>query len=240
MPFGTRVWSVGKLLLLIGALGATFLLFFGLSVRVALRVREVEVPPLQGRSLEEARALLVSLDLALRSDDPPRPDVKVPEGRILQQDPAAGMSARRQRSVRVWLSAGPRAVTVPQLVQESERTATIRLQNEGLELAVVSQFHSNDYLPDAVVAQNPLPDTRAPQVSLLVNRSAEPVSYVMPDVIGTEGERAAAVLRDRSLRVTLVRVPDQSGVPPGTVVRQQPPGGMRVSGADAVALEVAQ
>jgi beta-lactam-binding protein with PASTA domain len=62
----------------------------------------------------------------------------------------------------------------------------------------------------------------------------------MPDVIGTDGERAAAALRDRSLRVTLVRVQDQSGVPPGTVVRQQPAGGLRVSSADAIALEVAQ
>jgi serine/threonine-protein kinase len=178
--------------------------------------------------------------MALRSDDPPRPDDQVPAGRILQQEPAAGVPARRQRGVRVWLSAGPRAATVPRLLEESERTATIRLENEGLELAVISQFHSSDYTPDAVVAQNPLPDTRAPRVSLLVNRSAQPVPYVMPDVIGTDGERAAAALRDRSLRVTLVRVQDQSGVPPGTVVRQQPAGGLRVSSADAIALEVAQ
>jgi beta-lactam-binding protein with PASTA domain len=126
------------------------------------------------------------------------------------------------------------------LVQESERTATIRLQNEGLELAVISQFHSSDYAADAVVAQNPLPETRAPSVSLLVNRPAGPVSYVMPDLIGTDGERAAAVLRERSLRVTLMKVPDQSGVPPGTVVRQQPAGGLRVSAAEAIAIEVAQ
>jgi serine/threonine-protein kinase len=239
MPFGTRVWSIGKLLLLIGALGATFLAFFGLSVRVALKVQEVEVPALQGRSLEEARAILANLDMALRSDDPPRFDDQVAAGRILQQDPPAGASARRQRGVRVWLSAGPHTATVPRLVEESERTATIRLENEGLELAVMSQFHSSDYAPDAVVAQNPLPDTRAPRVSLLVNRPAEPASYVMPDLIGTDGERAAAVLREHALHVTLTRVPDQSGVPAGTVIRQQPAGGLRVSATDAIALEVA-
>jgi len=240
MPFRTRVWSFGKFLLLIGALGATFLLFFGLSIRVALRVREVQVPDLAGRSVEEARAVLAAMEMGLRADDAPRPDDKVPAGHILQQDPLAGSSARRQRSVRVWLSAGPKAVTVPRLVEQTERTATIRLQNEGLELAVVSEFHSSDYPAVAVFAQNPLPDTRAPQVSLLVNRPAEPVSYVMPDVIGIEASRAVEVLHERALRVTLVRATDQTGMPPGTVVRQQPAGGLRVSAADAIVLEVSQ
>ena len=37
MPLGTRVWSLGKLLLLAGTLLTTFLVFFGLSMRAALQ-----------------------------------------------------------------------------------------------------------------------------------------------------------------------------------------------------------
>ena len=55
MPLGTRVWSLGKLLLLAGALLATFLVFFGLSMRVALQTREVKVPSLVGRSVGRRR-----------------------------------------------------------------------------------------------------------------------------------------------------------------------------------------
>ena len=44
MPSRFGVWSVGRLLLLVCALGGTFLLFFGVALRVALRAREVQVP----------------------------------------------------------------------------------------------------------------------------------------------------------------------------------------------------
>src|SRR5215207_11464685 len=144
MRLGTRVWSLGKLLVLIGALGATFLLFFGMSVRVALRAQEVDVPPLVGRTVEEATAALTALGLGVRIDEGQRPDEKVPPGRIMQQDPPAGRQARRERTVKVWVSAGPRTATVPALTREVERLARMRLQQEGLDVAAVSEIRSSD------------------------------------------------------------------------------------------------
>src|SRR5687768_1372254 len=106
MPIGTQVWSVGKLLLLVGALVATYVLFAALGMRVALRTREVAVPNLLGRTVTEASQDAGVLGLIVRVDDNRRPDARVPAGRIMQQDPPAGVQARRQRSIRVWLSAG--------------------------------------------------------------------------------------------------------------------------------------
>ena len=48
MPLKARVWGLGKLLLLAGALAATFVLFALVAMRVALRSGEVEVPNLVG------------------------------------------------------------------------------------------------------------------------------------------------------------------------------------------------
>ena len=138
MPFGTRVWTLGKLLLLIGALAATFLASFGLSMRVALRAREVAVPALAGVTVNDATAALGELGLTLRVDDSRRPDEHVPAGRIMQQDPAPGTRARRQRTVRVWLSAGPAHRRVPQLVGEPERTARIRLEQGEITIVATS------------------------------------------------------------------------------------------------------
>jgi serine/threonine-protein kinase len=240
MRFGTRVWSVGKLLLLITALGATFLVFFGLAMRVALRTREVEVPSLVGRSVNDARQALGELGLALRVDENQRPDEKVPAGQVMQQDPAPGVQTRRDRTIRVWVSAGPRAVTVPALVGQTERTAQIRLEQDGLEISSVTEFRSPDYPADVIVAQDPPPQSRAPQVSLLINRGEQAATYVMPDVIGMDGDRAAAALRARGFRVTIVGSQPYPGIPPGTVVRQQPPGGFQVGGSEAISLEVSR
>jgi hypothetical protein len=240
MRFGTRVWSLGKLLVLIGALGATYLLFFAISMRVAVKSREVEVPNLVGRTVNDATQTLAELDLALRVDENERSDDTVPAGRIMQQDPPPEVPARQQRTIRVWVSSGPRSTTVPALVGQTERTAQMRVQQDGLEIASTSVFRSTDYPADSVVAQDPPSAVRAPAVSMLLNRGEQATTYVMPDVIGMDGERAADALRRGGFRVSIVGSQPYPGVPPGTVVRQQPPGGFKVAAADAISLEVSR
>ncbi|MBI4263083.1 MAG: PASTA domain-containing protein [Acidobacteria bacterium] len=240
MRFGTRVWSLGKLLLLAGALAATFFVFAGIAMRVALRAREVPVPDLVGRSVNDASQALADLDLALRLEPNQRPDERIPAGRVMQQDPPAGVPTRRQRTVRVWVSSGTRSTIVPALVGQTERTARVRLDQDGLEVATVSEFRSPDYPADAVVAQDPAPSSRAPSVSVLLNRGEQATTYVMPDLIGMNGERAADALRARGFRVSIVGSRPYPGVPPRTIVRQQPPGGFRVGAADAISLEVSR
>lgn len=240
MPLRNRVWSLGKLLLLVGALVATFLVFAAVAMRVALRAREVEVPDLAGLTVNEASQSLAEFGLALRTDPNERPDDTIPPGRIMQQEPAAGLEARRQRTIRVWVSSGARSTTVPVLVGQTERTARIRLEQDGLDVATVSEFRSPDYPADAVVAQDPAPAARAPQVSLLLNRGEQATTFVMPDVIGMNGEVAAEALRRRGFRVSIVGSQPYAGVPAGTVVRQQPDGGFRVGPADAISLEVSR
>ena len=95
----------------------------------------------------------------------------MPAGQILAQEPQAGVSTRRERSVKVWVSSGPRSTIVPALLGESERTAQLRLQQDGLELAGISEIRSAEYPPDAVIAQTPPPKSNAPRVALLVNRA---------------------------------------------------------------------
>jgi serine/threonine-protein kinase len=131
-------------------------------------------------------------------------------------------------------------MTVPRLVGQTERTARIRLDQEGLEIAAVSEFRSPDYPADAVVAQDPPPTSLSPGVSMLLNRGEQATTYVMPDLIGTDGGRASDTLRVRGFRVSIVGSQPYEGVPPGTVVRQEPAGGFRVGPADSISLEVSR
>ena len=240
MRLGTRVWGIGKFLVLVGALGLTFLVFFGLAMRMTLRTREVEVPSLAGKTVNEATRIAAALGLGLRVDDNRRSDEKIPAGQIMQQDPVAGVRTRQQRSVRVWVSDGVRATIVPALAGQTDRTARIRLEQDGVAVVSTTEIRSLDYPADAIVAQDPAPQARAPGVSLLINRGEEATTYVMPDVIGTEGVRAAAALRVRGFRVTITGSQPYPGIPAGTVVRQTPAGGFRVGTSDPISLEVSR
>jgi beta-lactam-binding protein with PASTA domain len=240
MALKTRVWSAGKLLLLGGGLLLTYVLFTAAAMRVALKTREVVVPQLAGKTVNDATAVLFDSGLSLRVEETPRVDPKVPTGLILAQDPPAGAGTRRQRSVKVWVSSGPRAMIVPDLHGESERTAQLRMQQDGLELAGISEIRSAEYPSDAIVAQTPAAKSRAPRVALLINRGERGATYVMPDLIGVNGDRSADVLRVRGFRVAVVGDHPYPGVPAGIVIRQNPQAGFQIAPGEPISLEVSR
>ena len=238
MAFRGRVYNLGKFLLLATALAATFVLFAGVAMRVALRTREVQVPRLAGQTANDATRVLGAVGLAIRVDEVRRADPKVPLGRVIQQEPRAGVAARRQRTIRVWLSAGPRVTTVANLVGQSERTARLRLEQDGVTIASLTELHSADYPTGIVVAQDPPAPSNASRVTLLVNRGPETIGYVMPDLVGLEGRRTAETLRDVGFRVSVAPSQAPSSAPAGTIVRQVPAAGGQVGPTDAITLEV--
>ena len=238
MALTARVWGAGKTLVIAGALAATFLLFFFLSMRLALRAREVTVPDIRGRSVNEASTAVTDEGLTLKVEPLRRLDPAVPPGRIVAQDPLGGVRLRSQRTVKVWLSDGATTSIVPALVGESERTAQLRAQAAGVDVSSISEVRSDDFATGAVIAQAPGPTTRAGRVVLLVNRGTAGRHYVMPDLIGADAERAADVLRQHGFRVSIVGTQPYPGVPAGIVLRQQPQGGYQVGAGDPISLEV--
>jgi beta-lactam-binding protein with PASTA domain len=240
MPLTTRVWSAGKVLLLCGGLILTYFLAAGAAMRYALKTREVVVPTLTGKTVNEASAALTAAGLSLKVEEGRKVDAKVAAGSILTQEPASGERTRRQRSVRVWLSAGPRSTIVPSLIGESERTAQLRLTQDGFTLGPSAEIRTADYAAGAVVAQNPPPKTKSDSVSLLVNRGERGATYVMPDIIGVNGDRAADLLRVRGFRVAVVGDHPYPGVPGGVVLRQSPQAGFQIAPGEPISIEVSR
>ena len=240
MAFRTRVWGAGKLLLLVGALVATYIVFAAAAMRVALKAREVQVPDLTNRTANDATTVASNLGLAIRLDDTRRPDPTIAAGRVIAQDPPPGTRSREQRSIRVWLSTGPRSATVPSLAGETERTAQMRLSQDGLGAATLSEIRSATFGSDMVVAQDPPPNAPGSTIALLVNRAEQSANYVMPDLIGVNGERAAGILRQRGFRVAVVASTPSPGVPAGVVLRQNPQAGFKIAPGEPISIEVSR
>jgi len=133
-----------------------------------------------------------------------------------------------------------RAAIVPPLVGETERAAGLRVAQDGLTLDGVAEIRSPDYPPDVVVAQMPPAKTATERVSLLVNRGEHGASYVMPDLIGVNGDRAGEILRGHGFRVAVVASNPYPGVAAGIVLRQSPQGGFRIAPGEPISLEVSR
>jgi len=240
MALRNRVYGAGKVLILAGALVATYLVFAVGSMRYALRSREVQVPDLTNHTTADASEMMSDLGLSLKVDEAKRLDQRIPAGRVLAQDPAPGSTARRQRTVRVWLSGGPRAATVPGVTGENQRIAEARLSQGGIAVAAISEIRSQDYPADAVIAQQPPAKAAAGSVSLLVNRADRGVTYVMPDLIGVNGDRAAEALRQRGFRASVVSSTPYPGIAGGIVLRQNPQAGFQITPGEPISLEVSR
>ena len=220
--------------------GIIFVLFAVVGLQVALRFREVEVPDLVAQTVDEATATLGDVGLMLRVEPLSRIHPTIPARHVAAQDPAAGLTTRSQRSIKVWLSSGSSAGSVPTLIGQSERGARARLQEGALGLRGISEIRSSRYPSDAVVAQEPPPLGSATSVSVLINRGERGATFVMPDLVGVLGASAAEVLRSRGFRVAMVGEHPYPGAPPGIVLRQFPLAGFQIAHGEAISLEVSR
>jgi len=178
------------------AMGVVALLSAYITMRLAIHGREVKVPNLTGLSLADAskqtRSLGLRLTLENRFYSP-----NTPPGRILAQSPAPGATVRRQWIVRVTESLGAQQVAIPDLLGQSERTASINIRRLGLELGAVAHVASPGD-PGIVIAQTPPPNAAGvdtPRVSLLLSEPEEaesPDAFVMPSLTGLTLAGAAA------------------------------------------------
>jgi len=232
---------VARNALLGAALLATLAASAIVTMRVVLSSRAVAVPLVTGRSLSDAGALTAEHGLALRIEGR-RHDRSVPADHVVAQEPPFGGTLKAHRAVRVWVSLGPRRVSVPPVEGESARTARIALEQAGAPVARVVE--TEDAAPEGtVLVQRPPPgeaDLSDGGASLLVSRGRGGSSYVMPDLIGREVGAALAALQSAGLKVGDVRYRTYPGVEPGIVLRQAPPAGFPVSPRAALTLDVSK
>ena len=240
MNVRTRLIFLGKLALLVGALGATYGLTAYAGLQLSIKSREVLVPDLRGLTPAAATEALVAVGLNARIESLRRIHPAIESGRIAEQEPRPGRPTRLRRDVKLWLSSGPNAGELPSLIGESETLATDRLVEDLFTLQEVAEIRSDRYPTDTVVSQDPPPYGNEEVVSILVNAGERGRTYVMPNLIGGDGNNAANILRNQGFRVTVVGNHPSPGIPPGIVIRQAPSSGFQVSKGESISLEVSQ
>lgn len=229
-----------------GLLAVALVVTAGLSalttMRVVLRTQEVVVPSVVGKPLTEAGALVARRRLVLRVEGR-RNDPKLGRDLIVEQEPAPGAGIKRQRSIRVWVSLGPRRLTIPKVEGESVRSGRLLLDQAQVPVGRVIEV--NDVAEEGTILQQhpPMGETdslSAEGASLLVSRGPGNREFVMPDLIGRPALTVLETLRAAGLKVTEVRYRPYPGVAAGLVLRQAPLSGYRVSPQTAISLDVSQ
>jgi serine/threonine-protein kinase len=223
------------------ALLATLTLSAIVTMRVVLSAQDVQVPNLVGRRAGDAQTLAGSRRLTVRVEGK-RHDPRVPFDHVVAQEPAGGSTLKTHRSVRVWLSLGPRRLSVPSIEGESVRTARVALDQAQVPVARIVEVDDNAPEGTVIGQHPPAGETEdvGEGVSLLVSRGPGSVDYLMPDLIGRNAQDVIDRLRLAGLKVTEIRYRGYPGVAPGIVLRQLPPAGYRINRRGSVSLDVSK
>jgi beta-lactam-binding protein with PASTA domain len=219
-------------------------------VSVARDPLRVEVPDVKGLPVADALSRLRASELVPRSQAVQSPR---PKGRVVRQIPAAGAEVPRSSPAVVFVSAGQRLVSVPDLVGLSAEAATSRLADSGFRTKV-NQVRSSDPA-GTVIAQRPPSGTRAARgrvvqidvatgpaqtaTTVVTATTTAPSQRVaVPDTVGQDEATATAMLEGAGF---VVRVQTRTVSDPardGIVIEQTPAGGRSVRRGSTVTIVV--
>src|SRR2546426_343560 len=212
------------------------------AMRFAIRGREVAIPPLAGKTADEAKEILSHSGLLLKVSTS-RFSSKVPEGHILDQIPPSGTRLKLNRTVKVLLSLGERRFAVPNLIGTSLRAAQLTLAQRKLALGNTLYAHISDGDPSTVVYQTPKAGTQEgsdPSVNILISLGPPAEYFIMPDLIGKSADLIGSRARNEGFRLGKMNFRKYPGVEPGVVIQQKPHAGYRLTKSDTVLLDVSQ
>ena len=194
------------------------------TVRYLAATGVVEIPDLVGKDLLYASDLLAERHLKLKPVDQ-QFDAKVPKDAILAQDPPPGTMTKKNRTLRVILSKGAEAATIPDVLGKRWQDAARILREGKFRVGNVAYVHSPETPVDCVITQTPLPGSEASAggaVELLVSLGAYKKVMVMPDLVEEQLAYARQVVEKLGLVLGKVEHDQDYEAPPGTVLSQVP------------------
>jgi serine/threonine-protein kinase len=144
-----------------------FIGFFGINIIMKFIVghgNEVEVPNLKGVDFDVARKKLKEMNLYLQKTDFVH-DEDIEKGKIISQEPHAGIITKEFRKVEVVVSEGPEMVRIPFLENLSVSAAKLKLENVGLKMGEQKYRYSDEVEADKIIYSQPFADELIPRNS---------------------------------------------------------------------------
>jgi len=203
---------------------------------------EFPTPSVVGKNLREAESILkaggLRLEIESRQHSP-----AVPEGVIMDQVPRPYAMVKKNRRIKVVVSAGARMTVVPFLRGYTPRQSQLMLEEAGLEIGGES-YARDDSLPAGVVVSSiPAGGGSVPAgtvVNILINKTDAFGLVTVPILVGENIKKAEAMLNRQGLVLGAVYREIDAVLLPGTVVRQSVAAGLRVRRGTAVDLTIAK
>jgi beta-lactam-binding protein with PASTA domain len=210
-----------------------------ITLYVSSGPQRVTVPDLRGKSAKAATDTLKRLGfLTVKTED--TDSTAALKGQVVRTTPAAGATTAVDSAVVVFVGTGPKEVSVPDLVGQTEADARTTLEQMGLEMAVVQG--DSERPAGQVVSTSPGTGQTVQVGSIVQVTISRGNQFVVPDLKGKTVDQArdaltAAGWSGGTLTTTQRNVPLNSPNA-GKVLSQNPSAGSRTNKDRAVSVVI--
>lgn len=204
--------------------GALVVLGALVDLTISLGPELATTPDVVGLPQAAAEAAIVAADLSVGTVSTDNSDA-VLAGSVISQDPSGGTLLPPGSPVDLVISLGPALVPTPDVVGLPQAAAEAAIVAADLSVGTVSSANSATVPTGDVISQDPSGGTLLPPgspVALVI--SLGPVLATTPDVVGLPQTAAEGAIVAAGLSVGGVST-DNSPVPAGSVIGQDPSGG---------------
>ncbi len=199
----------------------------------------VNVPRLLGTSLSEALEELEGVGLAV-ADTEIVSHPKTPSGRIVWQDPPAGVAVPEGARVALAVSRGPRPIQVPDVIGYGREVAIHLIEAAGLTVARVDTGVAPQERGVVVSSTPPAGRSLNPGSGVGLFVSVGTPTIHIPDVTGLTVEEASVLLEEAGLVLGATRMRTTNTHEPDLIFEQTPAGGTLSAPGASVSVIVAR
>lgn len=227
--------SIGGVILLVALVIMGFNMLGNSS---SLSGKEVEVPNIEGKNVDEAKSQLEAMNLVLVEADTESSDK--PEGTILRTNPKAGTMVKEKSEVRVVVSRGQEDLKMPDLREDDLNTAETKLKSLNLKISSKTEQYSSSVAKGQIISQDPAPDTVISEdqvITVVVSLGPEIKFVTVPSVVGRLESDAISTLAGANLKYVVEQVTTKNAIEDGIVLSQSV-SGSRVEEGTTITIKV--
>ncbi len=224
------------LVLLLMVLGVSA---FKMASSVAANNKEVQVPDIVGKNVEDAKLQLEGLKLVLVEGGTEESSDQ-PEGAILKMNVEAGSMVKEKSEVRVIVSSGETKIKMPDLEDYDIDNAKAILKSFNLEISSSSEVFSDNVPKGQIISQSPKKETEitsADKITVVVSKGAEVKLVTVPNLKGLEQDVAEDRLSNSGLKSSVSEKITETESDNGIVLSQSREGA-KVEPGSTVIIEV--
>ena len=201
---------------------------------------EVNVPPIEGMTIEQAKTELSKVQLKLVEGGTEESDK--PEGTIISVYPKVGTSVKIKTEVRVIVSGGQTKIKMPDLTESTLDDAKALLEESDLNNYEIIEQYSNSIPSGEVIGTDPDAGeevSNETEIKIYVSKGKEIKYVTVEDVMGMSENRAKSTLEQSGLTVAdvqTIKVKDDSNV--NVVVKQSIEPGKSVQAGTSITIYI--